>query len=227
MRRRGFTLIELLVVIAIIAILAAILFPVFAKAREKARQASCASNLKQVGVAALMYAQDYDGRWIALNSPNLTGGGHTWQVGIQPYMKSYQIQNCPSFACDPRWCGCAPNNCCSTPSTGRYRGGYGGNRGCVPVDGNYRTIDGIYNCYASPFGRKDAEVVVPAETVFCADSPCFVVSEAPVWPLHPDCRIVFPHNDGINITWCDGHVKWANKTSPEVTRHRYWTVGAD
>ena len=60
MRKRGFTLIELLVVIAIIAILAAILFPVFARAREKARQASCASNLKQYGLAFLMYAQDYD-----------------------------------------------------------------------------------------------------------------------------------------------------------------------
>ena len=61
MHRRGFTLIELLVVIAIIAILAAILFPVFAKAREKARQASCSSNLKQIALAALQYATDYDG----------------------------------------------------------------------------------------------------------------------------------------------------------------------
>ena len=76
--RRGFTLIELLVVIAIIAILAAILFPVFAQAREKARQASCTSNLKQIGMAFKMYIQDYDERWpqsapITANSGNTAG----------------------------------------------------------------------------------------------------------------------------------------------------------
>jgi len=63
MRRRGFTLIELLVVIAIITIMAAILFPVFAKAREQARKATCASNLRQIGMALLQYVQDYDERW--------------------------------------------------------------------------------------------------------------------------------------------------------------------
>lgn len=109
MRRRGFTLIELLVVIAIIAILAAILFPVFAKAREKARQSSCVSNLKQVGLGILQYVQDYDEimprTQPALGAPMSfyafpgTGatGGSLWGNSIQSYIKNSQIYACPSL----------------------------------------------------------------------------------------------------------------------------------
>lgn len=95
--RPGFTLIELLVVIAIIAILAAILFPVFAQAREAARKASCQSNLKQIGTAWMMYAQDYDERTLH-NTWN--GGGfqknRVWLQRIQPYAKNYGLGRCPS-----------------------------------------------------------------------------------------------------------------------------------
>ena len=94
--RRGFTLIELLVVIAIIAILAAILFPVFAKAREKARQASCSSNLKQIGLAMNMYTQDYDGVL-----PLYVADWST--VIVQPYIKNQQVVTvCPSARLDPK-----------------------------------------------------------------------------------------------------------------------------
>ncbi len=114
--RNAFTLIELLVVIAIIAILAAILFPVFAQAREKARQASCTSNVKQLGLATLMYLQDYDETfplyqyndcqgftcyqyWFGL----LTNSGWDKTRGLlYPYMKNHQIQKCPSFSAAPR-----------------------------------------------------------------------------------------------------------------------------
>src|SRR5437773_7540417 len=94
--RIGFTLIELLVVIAIIAILAAILFPVFAQTREKARQANCQSNLKNLALAILMYAQDYDEHLPLYNYPQPTGGNLRWGALIEPYVKNLQIFICPS-----------------------------------------------------------------------------------------------------------------------------------
>jgi len=95
--RKAFTLIELLVVIAIIAILAAILFPVFAQARETARSAACKSNLKQIGVAWAMYAQDYD-EVTNLNTWNGGGFGLLQIFGerLQPYIKNYNVLKCPS-----------------------------------------------------------------------------------------------------------------------------------
>ncbi len=91
MKKSAFTLIELLVVIAIIAILAAILFPVFARARENARRASCQSNLKQIGLGITQYAQDYDERLPARDT--ILGN---WRQVIQPYIKSTQLFACPS-----------------------------------------------------------------------------------------------------------------------------------
>lgn len=94
--RSGFTLIELLVVIAIIAILAAILFPVFAQAREQARKTQCVSNAKQMGTALAMYTQDYDEQ-VCLNVTTDTATFFfTWQDLVQPYMKSYQMLICPN-----------------------------------------------------------------------------------------------------------------------------------
>jgi prepilin-type N-terminal cleavage/methylation domain-containing protein/prepilin-type processing-associated H-X9-DG protein len=106
-QKRGFTLIELLVVIAIIAILAAILFPVFAQAREKARMTSCLSNLKQIGTATMMYAQDYDETLAGWSFGNIKptmfnmpeNANYDWGMAWyfwQPYIKNYQVFNCPS-----------------------------------------------------------------------------------------------------------------------------------
>jgi prepilin-type N-terminal cleavage/methylation domain-containing protein len=109
--RKAFTLIELLVVIAIIAILAAILFPVFARAREQARRTSCLSNMKQIGIALFMYAQDYDETLpkrrpcedtydvcLPTFDPRPDGNAYekTWKNSLMPYIKNYQVFKCPS-----------------------------------------------------------------------------------------------------------------------------------
>ena len=94
--RRGFTLIELLVVIAIIAILAAILFPVFARARENARRTSCLSNVKQIGLGIMQYVQDYDGVMPATNANGNNDESYVVAARLQPYVKSFQIFKCPS-----------------------------------------------------------------------------------------------------------------------------------
>jgi prepilin-type N-terminal cleavage/methylation domain-containing protein len=130
--RRGFTLIELLVVIAIIAILAAILFPVFAKAREKARQTSCLSNLKQLALASLMYAQDYDEMmpgqygtegdptpWSNWDDPVNCPGG--WRIKILPYIKNAQIYQCPSVPSGPGLSGYLLNGYCSMRALAQFQ----------------------------------------------------------------------------------------------------------
>ena len=93
-KRHGFTLIELLVVIAIIALLAAILFPVFSRARENARKSSCLNNLKQIGIGIAQYAQDYDEAMIGVSIGGVAP--NRWQERIQPYIKSLQVFRCPS-----------------------------------------------------------------------------------------------------------------------------------
>lgn len=96
-KRSGFTLIELLVVIAIIAILAAILFPVFARARENARRTSCQSNLKQIGLALAQYEQDYDEHTPVVDE----NSGYTWFQPLQPYIKNERVFRCPSLSESP------------------------------------------------------------------------------------------------------------------------------
>ncbi len=205
--RPGFTLIELLVVIAIIAILAAILFPVFAKAREKARQASCQSNLKQIGLAVLMYTQDYDEcfppsyyygpGWNPEYAWDFTLDWSTWPPTVTlgllgPYTKNAQINGCPSF---------------SAESWGRPYTGYAYNTTYIG--------HGQYEPITAP--SKLAAVQRPSETVLLCDSAFSLggaVSannylRAPGDPSYPwiGPNVHFRHNGAADVAYCDGHVK--------------------
>jgi prepilin-type N-terminal cleavage/methylation domain-containing protein/prepilin-type processing-associated H-X9-DG protein len=206
--RKGFTLIELLVVIAIIAILAAILFPVFAKAREKARQASCMSNLKQLSLAMLMYAQDYDERltisWYTPNDDN----GYVWADAIVPYMKNLQILDCPSAQIRAFRNGFLNNY-----------GFYGINRGnlCYGYDVSYwgGTAGSASGPAANPpAGLALAQINRPAQCILLLDSwGGFEAAEQydiPAW--HMDINN-YRHNSQVNVAFCDGHVKSLNMGS--------------
>ncbi|NUP99141.1 MAG: DUF1559 domain-containing protein [Armatimonadetes bacterium] len=195
MRRKGFTLIELLVVIAIIAILAAILFPVFAKAREKARQSSCQSNLKQLGLTMLQYVQDYDemfpwhywgpGSSYLWPSGQVTAG--MWHPSVYPYAKNIQLFNCPSN----------PN---------RWTGSYIGQGFNYPYNSNLSgynsTVHGL------------TKVEQPAFCVMHADGWYYHTTGSSNYENTSGDPVGGPslkkwHNEGTNAVYVDGHVKWS------------------
>jgi len=186
--RRGFTLIELLVVIAIIAILAAILFPVFAKAREKARQTSCLSNLKQMGVAWLQYAQDYDEkvaccRVSSTYSGAVSGFYQDFPYLLMPYIKNNQVFDCPSTSY-AKYTGTTSYNPASYQQNVRL--------GNEPL--------GSANRYA-PVSL--GTITSPATCPLQWDS---ANTNCEGWWVSNYLGI--RHNDGFNCSFCDGHSKW-------------------
>jgi len=209
-KKRGFTLIELLVVIAIIAILAAILFPVFAKAREKARQSSCSSNLKQISLAIIQYTQDYDERmpWssgYAAPSTMYQRNGE-WFFSCEPYMKNAQISDCPSAA-----------------SGGFNSGGvWSYNDTALPAQYQRMVVEYARNIRMT--NQPLALINEPAVTVLmtegtanymrwhcpnaAASTACYKTGTNLTNYTWTNTR----HNDGANYSFVDGHVKWAKVT---------------
>lgn len=228
--RRGFTLIELLVVIAIIAILAAILFPVFAQARAKARQASCLTAEKQVGLAMMMYLQDYDealvpvwtvpgGAWLGINTTNPPAGHLFWPYLVQPYIKSMALHKCPDEANPPIWSGNLFwwRNVMIWPHHG-----YNYQYLSKTVNGDWYTRTLSQAAIASPAGTV---MLVDTGTGFTSGGGTFGVMIDPPdgWTspntlgwggwgndgaLGPYGNGKARHNVGFNVTFADGHSKF-------------------
>lgn len=228
MKRKGFTLIELLVVIAIIAILAAILFPVFAKAREKARQSTCQSNLKQFATAMLMYAQDYDERYcLPQYLPQQPGGGrppeYYFGTVLFPYVKNTKIFMCPS---DPEIA--QPHRIFmdekgNTTLTYSYAYNYIGYSGLSEDEHPY----GVGLVYDQNYStaRTLSDITEPASTYLLGDIWWEYRNNGGLllkidWLPYNNWENVqngdelvnydhaIEHNGGINMAYCDGHVKW-------------------
>jgi len=217
-KAQGFTLIELLVVIAIIAILAAILFPVFARARENARKATCQSNLKQLGTGLMMYVQDYDERfptyfWSEGNSGIATLC--TWFRGIYPYVKNTQLFQCPS-----------QDDGCSFPSSRLLPGSPWAAGGGVTYGINEELGSAV----------KDSRLRQPADTLVLADCRCNFIGGywSVAWPGRaaltrvqiglrdsatpagmccaggwgPKAEDSTVHNGGSVLGFAEGHAQW-------------------
>jgi len=217
-RQKGFTLIELLVVIAIIAILAAILFPVFAQAREKARAITCTSNMKQIGTALMMYVQDYDEKYpfvrMGIGRPcwaPQTTPYYSWRMVVQPYIKSWKVFEDPS---QPGTSAEETTGCCGSESIDR------------PLDIKNVGIKIIlnYNYNGSAFcgePRKMASIPEPASLIMVHE-PGIACPDAGTW-----CYWVFWkerqwHNGGRNYIFADGHVKWLKASQTTSPKNLYW-----
>jgi len=204
-KRFAFTLIELLVVFAIISILAAILFPVFSRARESARRANCMSNMKQIGLAEMMYAQDYDEKIATTSTTDSTHVRIRIWDRLITYTKNKQVFTCPS-ANITRTRGIYGKNV-ETGATVSWYTDYGFNYSYL--------VTGTSDNYS---GVSLASMQNPSQTIYLADS-----SAPTLETLEPPSRYYRAfggkgylderHMGGLNVLWADGHVKWQKLSS--------------
>jgi prepilin-type N-terminal cleavage/methylation domain-containing protein/prepilin-type processing-associated H-X9-DG protein len=223
MKRKAFTLIELLVTIAIITILAAILFPVFARARENARRASCMSNLKQIGLGIMMYVQDYDDTYPMSQRDNDTGAQTFWYYDVKPYVKDFRVFGCPS-------------------SPGGYGNSttshvWGNNNDDLVRAGNYSVNELVMPLAVAAniselYTVKMSSVASPSSTYLAMDGSNAYLE--PFYAVNPGSSYIYipgtkrlngkgdsglferfrtdfdtgRHFNGLNMVFADGHAKW-------------------
>jgi len=219
-KQHGFTLIELLVVIAIIAILAAILFPVFGRAREKARQTSSASNCRQLSLAVSMYVQDSDETYPKADHSATS----YWPQLLLPYMKNKDILRCPSLRTNPA--------CLNPPAGDLVPGlpwnqlGYGWNIG-TEQPGNFINGMGFHYTQTQPCVYEGL-VELPAETILLGDIGGFRRCNLYVgyMPLYEADTFSKVHNGGGNYAFVDGHVKYLEAGALRANL-RLLTIAAD
>ena len=243
--KKAFTLIELLVVIAIIAILAAILFPVFAQAREKARQTNCLSNCKQIGTALQLYVDDYDETMppmydITLNARNIdantykgypcygnfapldwhnwviVGDSWTWMDSIYPYVKNIKMFVCPSYA---------------QKVSGYFISGYAYNLYISGIDPEVNLTNLKEGIKCTPVSLS--AVKNPSELLFVGEAP--ILANSIYGSLYLTNHLLnaldnagsgavtsFRHNKGANFTMCDGHAKYYKRgQGPSISYYEY------
>jgi prepilin-type N-terminal cleavage/methylation domain-containing protein/prepilin-type processing-associated H-X9-DG protein len=196
-RDAGFTLIELLVVIAIIAILAAILFPVFARAREKARQSACLSNVKQLSLGIQMYTQDYDEFYPPAYN---YGSGLQWIYVVEPYVKNDQVFQCTSFKRSSWGIGVNPQICVLDRDAPYVF------RSMAEIEEPSTTM--VLCCSSTYYLHRTGYVHAYVPGTACGRDPVDVDSRFADYGYKiPDFENG-RHNGGNNVGYCDGHAKW-------------------